>query len=239
MPEPKYRSHFHTMAETISFFSGIQIPKNIINVFNNDDKENVIKNKCENPKNISKEIRSKINNTLIFGEMKDNIKNNKNPKLTKDELILGKSKIIKTLKSLGIRIITSEDDINNNNYFIIEDLNKILFRIKVVSHKKLATIYLPENKFDINDEKLFLIYFIFTNDFNIDSEKFFIIPAKTWQNFKNDNVFIYRDYKGKNKKGEKLKSKPEWGINVSKKNMNIINHYKFYDKINEYMQTST
>jgi len=35
MPEPKYKSHLHTMAQTISFFSEIPIPEEITNLYEN------------------------------------------------------------------------------------------------------------------------------------------------------------------------------------------------------------
>jgi len=50
MPEPKYMSHFHTMAETISFFSEIPIPEDINNIFNNNSKNK--KEKNDNKKQI-------------------------------------------------------------------------------------------------------------------------------------------------------------------------------------------
>ena len=44
MPEPKYISHIHTMAETISFFSEIPIPEDIMDIFNSNSQKKKEKN---------------------------------------------------------------------------------------------------------------------------------------------------------------------------------------------------
>ena len=42
MPEPKYKNHFHTMAQTIELFSDIPMPIEIINILNNQTSKNII-----------------------------------------------------------------------------------------------------------------------------------------------------------------------------------------------------
>jgi len=64
MPEPKYKSHFHTMAQTICFFSEIPIPDEINNIFINQQKNN-----NTNDNNISKKGKSKNNNGLKRNEL--------------------------------------------------------------------------------------------------------------------------------------------------------------------------
>jgi len=46
MPEPKYKSHLHTMAQTIYFFSEIPIPEEITNLYENKTILIPKKNKC-------------------------------------------------------------------------------------------------------------------------------------------------------------------------------------------------
>lgn len=43
MPEPKYRNHLHTMAQTICFFSELSIPDEINSIFNNQTENQKIK----------------------------------------------------------------------------------------------------------------------------------------------------------------------------------------------------
>jgi len=42
MPEPKYKSHLHTMAQTICFFSEIPIPEEISNLFENKTEKKLV-----------------------------------------------------------------------------------------------------------------------------------------------------------------------------------------------------
>jgi hypothetical protein len=46
----------------------------------------------------------------------------------------------------------------------------------------------------------------------------FLIPSSIWEH--PNGVFVSRDYPG-------LKSKPEWGINISKKNAHFLDPFKF------------
>jgi len=48
--------------------------------------------------------------------------------------------------------------------------------------------------------------------------KLFLFPSTVW--LRPTSLFVSRDYEGK-------KSKPEWGINISKKNMPELNEYSF------------
>jgi len=52
--------------------------------------------------------------------------------------------------------------------------------------------------------------------------KSYLIPSKGWET--ENGLFRNRDYIG-------LKSKPEYGLNVSKKNITLLDKYKFNDEI--------
>lgn len=54
--------------------------------------------------------------------------------------------------------------------------------------------------------------------------KIYLIPATTWQ--KPNNLLRNRDYED-----QALKSKPEWGINISAKNMPLLEQYAFATQI--------
>jgi hypothetical protein len=53
----------------------------------------------------------------------------------------------------------------------------------------------------------------------------YLIPSIAWKN--GNGMFVNHDYEG-------LKSKPEWGLNISKKNMPLLEPYRF-EKIVEGM----
>jgi hypothetical protein len=48
--------------------------------------------------------------------------------------------------------------------------------------------------------------------------KLYLIPSLAWKS--QDSLLVGRDYEG-------LKSKPEWGINVSRKNLPLLEVYRF------------
>jgi hypothetical protein len=87
MPEPKYMSHFHTMAETICFFSEIPIPENINKIFINSSRNKKEKNYINtNVKSIDY-IESKYE--PLGKHLKQNGNNNINLSFNEIENILG------------------------------------------------------------------------------------------------------------------------------------------------------
>ncbi len=57
--------------------------------------------------------------------------------------------------------------------------------------------------------------------------KLFLIPSEDWKH--PNRLLVSRDYEGK-------KSKPEWGLNLSCKNMDLLEQYSFdlmIDKLKE------
>jgi hypothetical protein len=58
----------------------------------------------------------------------------------------------------------------------------------------------------------------------------YLIPSLVWNN--TSNPFVSRDY------GAPLKSKPEWGLNVSAKNMDALKPYQLLDSIKKLIEQS-
>jgi len=50
----------------------------------------------------------------------------------------------------------------------------------------------------------------------------FLIPSTVWA--QPTDLFVSRDYEG-------LKSKPEWGLNLSQKNLPLLEPYRFPQKV--------
>jgi hypothetical protein len=57
----------------------------------------------------------------------------------------------------------------------------------------------------------------------------YLIPSTVWQ--EPNAVFVNREYED-----EGLKSKPEWGLNISKKNMLTIEPYRFEKTVEAIME---
>ena len=71
-----------------------------------------------------------------------------------------------------------------------------------------------EEHFDIEDNSLYLFLMLLTDG---DHPEIYIIPTSAWK--QESKTFVYRDYEGK-------KSKPEYGVNVSRKNKTELEKYR-------------
>lgn len=118
------------------------------------------------------------------------------------------------LASYGMSIYTSEVD-DHGIDFVAETKNGFMkFQVKTVRHDT-NYVYMLEEHFDVEDETLFLFLSILTDG---ELPVSYIVPATVW---KNDvtGMFVHRTYEGK-------KSKPEYGMNLSAKNMPLLENYK-------------
>lgn len=110
------------------------------------------------------------------------------------------------LASYGLSIYTSEVD-DHGIDFVAESAHGFLkFQVKSI---RIATgyVYVPEELFDIEDESLYLFLILLKDGEHPDT---YAIPATTWKN--ESKLFVHHVYEGK-------KSKPEYALNLSDKNM--------------------
>ena len=77
-----------------------------------------------------------------------------------------------------------------------------------------------EEYFDISDQSLYL-FLLLLNDGEHPIE--YLIPATTWDN-DSSNIFVCHSYKGK-------KSKPEYVLNISAKNIPQLERFKLENMI--------
>jgi hypothetical protein len=122
--------------------------------------------------------------------------------------------------SYGFEVFTSEVD-DRGIDFIVKDKKNRFLEIQVKSVRNMNFTCVHKDKFDIKNSNLYLVLIMFENSKTPDM---FLIPAIAWQT--GNELLKGSDYEGK-------KSPPEWRINISQKNMKILNKYKFEDKIQE------
>ena len=79
---------------------------------------------------------------------------------------------------------------------------------------------MKEEYFNVKDNKLFLLLNILEDGKHPVT---YIIPATAWDK-SSQTVFVHRTYEGK-------KSKPEYGLNISAKNMLCLEKYKLENVI--------
>lgn len=110
-------------------------------------------------------------------------------------------------------VYTTEVDDKGIDFVVRRD-SQVYFDIQVKSVRGYNYIYMRKEVFQLS-QNLLLAVFIFEDG---SEPTPFLIPSTVWKN--PDNVFVSRDY-------ENGKSKPEWGINLSKKNLNRLDEYSF------------
>lgn len=119
-----------------------------------------------------------------------------------------------SLSSYGMSIYTSEVD-DHGIDFVAETQNGFMkFQVKTI-RQGTNYVFMLEEHFNTADKTLFLFLSILTDGVHPVS---YIIPATAW-NDDSKGVFVHRTYEGK-------KSKPEYGINLSQKNMPFLENYK-------------
>lgn len=112
-------------------------------------------------------------------------------------------------------VYTSEVD-DHGVDFVAKDPNTgIFYEVQVKSMCKGSYIFISKDKI-VMDEK-HLVCFIHFEDGEMP--EVYIIPITAWQN--PNAVLVDRNY---DKPGQT--SKPEWGINYSKKNKHLLDPYK-------------
>ena len=118
------------------------------------------------------------------------------------------------LASYGLSIYTSEVDDHGIDFVAETEKGFLKFQVKTI-RDKTNYVFMKKQNFDISDKYFYLILIRL-----IDSEHpiMYIIPATEW-NDSGKTIFVSRNYEGK-------KSVPEYGLNLSTKNLPQIEHYK-------------
>jgi hypothetical protein len=127
--------------------------------------------------------------------------------------------------SYGLEIYSSEVD-DHGVDFIVKDKNGRFCEIQVKSLRNKGYVFVQKSKFDISNKNLYLTLLLFENG---KSPDMFIIPSGVWE--KPNEVFVDRNY---DKPGQK--SAPEYGINISLKNYDILDIFRFQEVIKEFTE---
>lgn len=118
-----------------------------------------------------------------------------------------------TLISYGVNIYTSEVD-DHGIDFIAEGRNGFLkFQVKGMRGTS-NYVFMQKEYFDIEDDAMYLFLVLLIDGEHPDM---YIIPTSVWR--QKSSVFVSHDYEGK-------KSKPDYGVNVSKRNMPELAKYR-------------
>ena len=121
------------------------------------------------------------------------------------------------LTMYGFQVFTTEVDDRGIDF--ITRYNELPFlEVQVKSLRSMGYVFMQKTKFQLN-ENLYLALGLL---FHKEPPTLYLIPSTVW--LSPDSVFVERNYDG-------LKSKPEWGLNISKKNMSVLEYYTFESTI--------
>lgn len=118
----------------------------------------------------------------------------------------------------GFQVYETEVD-DRGIDFIARFENGPFLEIQVKSTRALNYIFAQKNKFLLK-ENLFMAVVLF-NEGNLP--ELFLISSLAWQN--PNQLIVSRDYEGK-------KSKPEWGLNLSQRNLDALEKFRFDEVVN-------
>lgn len=113
----------------------------------------------------------------------------------------------------GFQVYSAEVD-DRGIDFIARYENGPFLSIQVKSIREKGYVFVQQDKFVLSPD-LFLALAILKEG---SEPKLFLIPSEAWR--KPDKLLVGHDYEGK-------KSKPEWGLNLSAKNMKLLEKYSF------------
>ena len=98
--------------------------------------------------------------------------------------------------------------------FIIRKSENNFYEIQVKSILKGNYIFMQKEKFALR-KNLYLVLVLFKQN---NPPELYLIPSLDWQN--PNELLVGRDYPGK-------KSKPEWGVNITKRSIPRLQEYQF------------
>lgn len=125
--------------------------------------------------------------------------------------------------SYGYDVYTSEVDDHGVDFIARNPVNGKYYEIQVKSIRNWGYAFIPKDKIEISSTRLvFLLRF---TDGNLPD--CYVVPATAWDT--PNTLLVDRNYE---KPGQT--SKPEWGINLSKKNLPLLELYreeKYFDHV--------
>jgi hypothetical protein len=117
------------------------------------------------------------------------------------------------LTMFGFQVYSTEVD-DRGVEFVARYSDCTFIQIQVKSVRSANYVFVQKTKFPIREDMYLAVGLLFENE----APELFLVPAIVWR--APDAFFVDREYEG-------LKSKPEWGLNMSRKNMPLLAPYRF------------
>ncbi|GIK57568.1 MAG: DUF4365 domain-containing protein [Chloroflexi bacterium] len=117
------------------------------------------------------------------------------------------------LTMYGFQVYRTEVD-DRGIDFVARHEDGPFLEVQVKSVRSLSYVFMQKEKFKLRQS----LYLALAMLFEGQPPDLYLIPSLVWEN--PDSMFVSRNYPG-------LKSKPEWGLNLSNKNMSALQPYHF------------
>jgi hypothetical protein len=113
----------------------------------------------------------------------------------------------------GFEVYTSEVD-DRGIDFVARHGDGGFYEVQVKSARDSSYVFMHKNKFPLRPDRLLALVLL------VDEQPpdLYLIPANVWRS--PNALFVERDYEG-------LKSKPEWGVQLSARNLSLLADYRF------------
>jgi hypothetical protein len=119
------------------------------------------------------------------------------------------------LALLGFDVYTAEVDDKGIDFVIRKGLDRY-YDVQVKSLRVVSSgyVFMPKSSFEPRSNLLLALVLLYAGE----PPALYLIPATAW--LKPDAPLVDRDYPN-------LKSKPEWGVNVSRRNRSLLERFAF------------
>lgn len=115
---------------------------------------------------------------------------------------------------LGFSVFSSEVDDRGIDLAVRNNIGQY-FDVQVKSIRGLNYVFLPKSTFPTSERSLAAVV-VFVEG---DEPHLFLIPSSAWS--EPSTLLVSRDY------GEPRRSKPEWGLNISRRNWKLLEEFAF------------
>ncbi len=123
----------------------------------------------------------------------------------------------------GFQVYTSEVD-DRGIDFVARYQHLPFIEVQVKASRTANYIFMQKSKFDLHEDLYLALVLLRTGQ----DPDIYYIPAIRWR--QTDEIFVSRDYEG-------LKSKPEWGLYISEKNILALNHFRIENLMKNTIKT--
>lgn len=117
----------------------------------------------------------------------------------------------------GFDVYSAEVD-DHGIDFVVRSSRGTYYDVQVKSIRNLNYVFFPKAKFMPSDNLLAVLVIFILNQ----EPALFLIPSRAWKT--PNQLLVSRNYEGK-------KSEPEWGINLSRRNLPLLEPYRFENVI--------